>query len=493
LAGIGFVLRRVVADETYSSAFKGYLAAAVVSSGPWFLAVFTLALLGVISSGFLPSEERNLFFSGIVYSFAFSLITVGLLQMPATRMVADYLYVKRLDQAMPGLMGLLLVSMPVQTISMTVVFGLSGTGAVYALTVGLMYASVSGIWLTMIFLSAAKRYAAIVWAFFAGYAASLGTSFVLGSVWGPEAALAGFALGQNLTFILLWHRVLAEFGAPTIINFNAFRYVRKFWTLAAIGFVYNLAIWIDKFMFWFSDAGTQVKGLIHVFTMYDTATFLAFLTSAPAMALFLTNVETSFYFSYKGFYDKLIAKSSWREITEAKQVLWSTMKANYFSLLKLQILIMALGLVFAGDVLDALDLPIAAVFMLRLNILSVGLHVFLSVTILLLLYFDMRGTTLLVLLAFLITNIVATAVTIGLDYRWYGFGFLTAEAVGVVLGLGALVNRFRNLEYLTFSRQPITDPERIRAQLPVKLDRVEPEGAATAGLEENAAEAVTRR
>ena len=226
--------------------------------------------------------------------------------------------------------------------------------------------------------------------------------------------------------------------------------------------------------------------------MYDTATFLAFLTSAPAMALFLTNVETSFYFSYKGFYDKLIAKSSWGEITEAKRVLWETMKDNYASLLRLQILIVAMALVFAPDVLDAVDLPIAAVYMLRLNILSVGLHVFLSVTILLLLYFDMRGTTLLVLLAFLVTNIVATTVTIGLDYRWYGFGFLIAESVGTVLGLAALVNRFRNLEYLTFSRQPITDPERVRSQLPVKLDRLEPEEATTGDLEGAVAQADSR-
>ena len=467
MAGIGFVLRRVVAEETYSSVFKGYLAAAVISSGPWFIAVFTMALLGVVSSGFLPAEERNLFFSAVSYSFAFSLIMTGLVMMPATRMIADMLYSDRLRQVRPMLLALLVVVLPVQMASLSIVFFLSGVGVTYSLTVGTIYVAVSGIWLTMIFLSAAKSYGPIVWAFVFGYAVSLGGSYIFGTLWGPAGAAAGFALGQSLTFVFLWLRVIEEFGLPTSINFGFYRYVLKFPSLVAIGVLYNVGVWIDNIMLWFTGDGLRVIGLIHLHPLYDTATFLAFLTAMPAMALFLTQIETRFYIHYRDFYRKLSNKATRQELMEEKREMGKALVASFLSLLRLQTVIVALGLVFAPAVLDVLGLPEAYLFSLRLGIISVGLHVFLSITILMLLYFNMRGSPVIALAVFVVINIVATAWTIDMGFQWYGFGFLAAEAVATALAISMLANRFSNLEYLTFARQPITEPERAESAPPL--------------------------
>ncbi|MCH8205925.1 MAG: exopolysaccharide Pel transporter PelG [Chloroflexi bacterium] len=469
MAGIGFVLRRVVAEETYSSVFKGYLAAAVISSGPWFIAVFTMALLGVVSSGFLPAEERNLFFSAVSYSFAFSLIMTGLVMMPATRMVADLLYSDGLRRVTPMLLGLLVAVLPIQMASLSAVFMLSGVGVAYALTVGTIYVAVSGIWLTMIFLSAAKSYGPIVWSFALGYALSFGANYVFGSLWGPLGAVAGFALGQSLTFVLLWLRVIEEFGLPTTVNFGFYRYVLKFPSLVAIGLLYNIGVWIDNIMLWFTGDGLQVVGLIHVHPLYDTATFLAFLTAMPAMALFLIQVETRFYIHYRDFYRKLNNKATRRELMDEKREMGKALVGSYLSLLRLQTVIVALGLVFAPAALDVLGLPEAYLFSLRLGIISVGLHVFLSITILMLLYFNMRSSPVIVLAVFVAINVVGTAWTIHMGFQWYGFGFLAAEAVATALAILALANRFSNLEYLTFARQPITAPERAAFAPPIPM------------------------
>ena len=467
MAGIGFVLKRVVAEETYSSVFKGYLAAAVISSGPWFIAVFTMALLGVVSSGFLPAEERNLFFSAVSYSFAFSLILTGLVLMPATRMVADLLYSDQLKRVTPTLLALLVVVLPVQMVSLTAVFAISGVSVSYALTVGTIYVAVSGIWLTMIFLSAAKSYGPIVWSFVLGYALSFGANYVLGSLWGPRGAVAGFAVEQSLTFMLLWLRVVEEFGLPSSINFGVYRYVLKSPSLVAIGVLYNVGVWVDNIMLWFTGDGLQVVGLVHVHPLYDTATFLAFLTAMPAMALFLTQIETRFYIHYRDFYRKLTNKATRQELLLEKREMGKALVGSYLSLLRLQTVIVALGLVFAPALLDVLGLPEAYLFALRLGIISVGLHVFLSITVLILLYFNMRTSTALLLVVFVTTNIIATAWTIHMGYQSYGFGFLTAEVLATVLAIWALTNRFHNLEYLTFARQPITEPERARSAPPI--------------------------
>jgi uncharacterized membrane protein len=56
---------------------------------------------------------------------------------------------------------------------------------------------------------------------------------------------------------------------------------------------------------------------------------------------------------------------------------------------------------------------------------------------------------------FLITNLGFTILTILGGFEFYGYGFLGASIVSAAVSLALLVNRFRNLEYLTFMRQPI--------------------------------------
>src|SRR5437879_1321852 len=60
MAGIGFELKRAVHEASYIGTLRGYFYAGVISSGPWLMSVFSLALIGVISVGFLPAQARAL-------------------------------------------------------------------------------------------------------------------------------------------------------------------------------------------------------------------------------------------------------------------------------------------------------------------------------------------------------------------------------------------------------------------------------------------------
>ena len=78
--------------------------------------------------------------------------------------------------------------------------------------------------------------------------------------------------------------------------------------LVLIGFIFNLAIWIDKIVFWFSEAGHHAGYLFYCFPIYDSVMFFSYLTTIPALALFLIRVETSFYTHYRDFYGDIMAK-----------------------------------------------------------------------------------------------------------------------------------------------------------------------------------------
>src|SRR5215207_3128770 len=97
MAGIGFVLRRALAQDSYLGTGKAYLAAAIISSGPWLLSVATLLVISLFATSTLEPAERDLLFAAIMYPFAFSLIGVGPVQMAVTRHLADRLYLGDAD------------------------------------------------------------------------------------------------------------------------------------------------------------------------------------------------------------------------------------------------------------------------------------------------------------------------------------------------------------------------------------------------------------
>ena len=119
MAGIGFELRRLLSDDSYTSLLKGFLYSTVISAGPRLMSVITLAFLGVFSVSFLGFEERQTFSSTVVYIYAGSLVGTGLLQIVITRYLADHLYQGRqqiLSQAfLPAIIVTTSIQLPVAT------------------------------------------------------------------------------------------------------------------------------------------------------------------------------------------------------------------------------------------------------------------------------------------------------------------------------------------------------------------------------------------
>ena len=66
-------------------------------------------------------------------------------------------------------------------------------------------------------------------------------------------------------------------------------------SLVAVGLLYNLGIWADKFMFWFFPPTSQpIIGALRASLIYDLPVFLSYLSIIPGMAVFLVRIETDF-------------------------------------------------------------------------------------------------------------------------------------------------------------------------------------------------------
>ena len=457
MAGIGFRLRKMLDQESYLATIQAYLYAALISSGPWLITILVLGILGILQSrASYPFDQIILFRLTIIYVYAFSLIVVGIVQMPLTRYLADLLFAKDIQMYLPTYIAALIAVGVVQTlIGVPAVFLFTDWSLAFALHALILYLAVSFTWIAMIFVSTVKDFFSISLAFVAGGVVSIAGGYYLSETRGAEGYMVGYTAGQVLIFLVLTLRLAVEFRSRLSISFDFLRYLKLYPTLTLIGFLYNLAIWIDKFVFWFSPVGEHVDAFLYSCNLYDVPMYLAYLTIVPAMSLFLIRIETSFYQHYKNFYGAIVGKRSWGAIRNQKQAMVDSIKLSIVRLLKIQGSISLLAILAVPYVLDLLRLNWLLLNILRIGILGAFLHALLLVLCVVLLYFEFRLETLVLTAMFFLLNLVFALFTLSLGISFYGYGYFMASFLVLLTGIAVMDYKIRNLEYITFVTQPV--------------------------------------
>ena len=160
----------------------------------------------------------------------------------------------------------------------------------------------SASWIAVVLLSSLRDYRGVVLGFLLGYSLSVGGALLLRPL-GLVGLLAGFLFGQVVLLIAMVGLVARRFPSKTLVSFEFLDRRRAYFTLAATGFFYNLGIWIDKLLFWFTPSTSEpVLGPLRASIIYDMPMFLAYLSIVPGMAVFLVRVETAFAEQYDGFF-----------------------------------------------------------------------------------------------------------------------------------------------------------------------------------------------
>lgn len=453
MAGIGFALRKLSRQDNLLGIVQGYALSAVVSMGPWLLTILALTAINVVGGrlgGMGPVAD---FRAVVIYNFAFSLVLSGPLLVVLTRYLADRIFERRLDGVQGAFLAALAVNLAVQAPPVALFYGLAVTlepaARVHAVVDFLL---IGGIWLGMVFLSAIKHYAAIGLAFLAGLAAGVVLAVALLPGMGMAGILLGFNIGLAIVLFAMVGAVLAAFppAIPGGQGVTLWDYFRRYWDLALIGLTYNLAIWVDKFVMWTAPEALVMDSGLVTNPLYDSATFLAYLTVVPAMATFVIDIETAFFERYRRFYRDIRNHASFAAIERNLDELGTLLLDKLRVLVALQGSVAVAAVLVAPRLFEALQINFMQMGVFRLAVLGALFHMLLLFPCIILAYFDLRRLVLAISVAFLALNAGLTALSIEMGFRFYGYGYFLACLLCAALALGLGARAVARLPYLAF-------------------------------------------
>ena len=451
MAGIGFTLERLAHGRTLSSVAAAYVYAAALVAGPW---IFTV--LGVAGISFAACttacDDLQVFRSIIIYNSVFSLIWSSPIAFVATRFVSDQIYVGKNQHVMFALvvslgvfaLGAFAVGIPFYTFATT----LSGLEKILGLQKLVLIGSS---WLLIPFVGAIRGARTVALAFAAGAAIMVGAVALDGGS-RPAVLLGAFNLGLSLIVFVLVLRLTAEFSIRIVPSAELWRTAVRNWELIAIGMSYGVGLWIDKFVMWIAaPLGTvRAAGGFQTMPNYDTPMFWAQLAAIPVIAVFFVHVETNFYRLCRDFYPRLDQKASLRELQAAiaklsRFVLFS-LAGLFISLVAICILAILMSLV----AVDPLGLQASQMGVLRSGLVGMACHTTAMFCFIFFLYFDLKRQALLISLTQLVLSGSLTALLLPLGLRVYGYGFMLASAVTLMVGVGLLMKELPWLHYHAF-------------------------------------------
>jgi uncharacterized membrane protein len=457
MAGIGFELRKLLRKNTLIGLVEAYAYAGIIGSGPWVFSIVGILLIGLFSASVVvPSSLVTEFQTSVTYLVASSLILTGLVQLAFTRFISDRLFEKKRDLILPNLHGLMLVVVTFASIFGTVCLFvlLPGLGLIYRLLMLAGFVLMCGVWVLTILLSGMKRYKAIVVLFGIAY-----TLIVLSALWlrtyGLEGLLGGFVFGNFILLAGMWGMTVKEFSLQkTLISFEFAQGKLLYPSLIAIGLLYNLGIWIDKFMFWyFPPTSDAIIGHLRASLIYDLPVFLSYLSIIPGMAVFLVRIETDFVEYYDKFYDAVRDGGSLEYIESMRDEMVYSIQQGLGEIAKIQTLAVLITFVAGPALLRTLGISELYLPLLYVQVIGAGLQVGLMAILNVFFYLDQRKLVLLLCIEFVVLNVVLTALTLWFGAALYGYGFTVAVLITLCTGLFMLSRQLNRLEYETFMLQ----------------------------------------
>jgi polysaccharide biosynthesis protein PelG len=456
MAGIGFELRKLLKRDTLLGLIQAYAYAGLISSGPWVLSIVGMLMIGIFSFAIVvPDALITQFQVTVTCMIAFTLIITGLFQLAFTRFIADRLFENRHELVPSNYHAMLLIVTVLVGLIVTLVaaFLFSETSLPYRLLLVAGTVVMANVWIATVFLSGMKQYKAILMLFAFGYSTSVCAALVL-RPFGMEGLLAGYVFGQTLLFAGMQALITREFPSDRFISFELLNKRTLYPTLMAIGLLYNLGVWIDKFIFWYYPPTSQSAiGPLRASLIYDLPVFLAYLSIIPGMAIFLVRIETDFVEYYDGFYTAVRSGGSLESIERNRNGMVDTVRSGIYEMIKIQTIFALLVFVIGGRLMSWLQISDLYLPLFYVQTMAAGLQVIFLSILTVYFYLDRRKIVLVLTIVFVIANAALTVASLALGPEFYGYGFALSLMIVSVLGFATLTRTFASLEYSTFMLQ----------------------------------------
>ena len=456
MAGIGFELRKLLRSQSYLGLLRAYSYASIISSGPWVFSILGLIFTGLLSLGVVvPNLLITQFQVTVTYLIMSSLVLSGGLQLGFTRWVADALYAKRRDEVAPAFLGVLLISTAVAGALgwMAALFLFPRESNLYRVLLAGGLPLLCDIWIVTVFLSGLKQYRAILALYAGGYGLSVLQSYLLRG-WGLEGLLAGFLGGQFLMWTAMMWLVLRNFPPTRPITLDCFKRGAMFPSLLAGGTLYNLGVWADKLVFWYTPQTSNVViGPLRASTIYDLPVFLAYLCVIPGMGVFLVKFETDFVEWYDKFYTAVRAGGALQDIARFHDRMQDTVREGIYQIIKVQAITLLALYTFVGSLFHAIGISDLYIPLFLVQAVAASFQVLLLAVLNVFFYLDRRREVVFITALLTVLNLIFSRVSITLGAEWFGYGFAVALLITLITGLMLVQRLFRRLEYQTFMLQ----------------------------------------
>ncbi|HET6334449.1 MAG TPA: exopolysaccharide Pel transporter PelG [Polyangiales bacterium] len=455
MAGVGFSLRTLHRDGGYTGLLKLYGAAGLISSGPWLLSIMTLLLIGMLGRALVPDPAMLVRFQvSVTWLFAGSLILTGPLQLMFTRFIADRDYLGERDLTVPNLFGALaFTSVTTAAVALALSPLFPQESLFLKLLLGMGLVTLSDIWIVIVVLTGLRAHDKVLLSFVLGYAVTLGATLVLAR-FGEVGMLSGFVVGQATLLFAALAMIVRSMPSRTPASFRFMRRKSLFFELGLVGVLYNVGVWVDKWMFWSNpETSRAVLGPLRSSEVYDLPIFLAYLTLVPGMAVFLVRVETDFAESHASFYGAVRHGASLRKIQQLCNEMTDSARRAVMGIMKVQSASFVVAVCLGPWLLELFGISVLHLPLFYIDAAGVALQVLLLSVTSMFFYLDRRRAVSALVVLLVVSNAVLTWASQQLGPEYYGYGFASAMAITSLAGLWMLSRVFSTLVRDTFMLQ----------------------------------------
>lgn len=465
MAGIGFELKKLFQKKGVLNTTKAYGYATVICAGPMLLGVILLLGVMALCSYFNVNEDtREVLICMITYTLLASVSVSSFFSMVVTRYVADMLYEDANKAVLPAFWGSTVIMMAVGCPLYGIFLLISGANLGQGLLCFTLFSELIVVWNAMSFLSAIKDYKGI----FLSFLTSVLVSMLFGALflWLNMPVVEGMLLAVSIGYgvMLIWDVVLLHryFPHTDLGAFTFLKWIDEFLPLAMSGLFMNIGMFSHLVIMWFSDIGIKVHGLFYGAPMHDVPALLAFMTALMTTVNFVVSVEVNFYPKYRNHYSLYNDKGTISDIKQSEKEMMNTLKTEVFYTSLKQLLFTVACIALGGYLLDLLPLGFNEMMRgyFRTLCVAYGLYAIGNMLMLLLLYFtDYKGAYITTGI-FAATTIVFTVISLFFPSIYYGFGFLVASMVFVVITALRLDYFTKRLPFYILSVQALVAEDR---------------------------------
>ena len=452
MAGIGFQLKNLISNRSISAKLLAFGYSVVLSSGNWLISIviiFVFSKIALVMGGNKKVVyDLNIYITNVV---ALALISSGFFQFEYTRFASDRIFEKKYNLIIPNYFGALFIVAIIGFISGIILgyYFFWDYNKLIFLLFAITVAISSCVFLSSALLTGLKSFRYILFSFMVSYLIAgisilyFKNNFIL--------LVCSFYLSQNMLFLMLSYKIFREYYSDSLFRFDFLKKPNKR-ILIFTGFIYYLGVWIDKYLFWFSEeTSKKVIGNMASSPFYDIPITLAYISLLPGISALFLYTEAEFFEYYDLYYSAVRDFGTLEDLYYFANMLISAVRDLIFSVMRIQI-IFDIIIILAQDKLFLKLLSIPKIYLPEIDIMIIAATVQLLFIVLFSIfsYFDLMKNLLKISIVFFLANFLFTYISIKMGPYYYGYGLFFAGAISSLYAIYLLRRFLDEINYYTF-------------------------------------------